>query len=238
MDLNWNDNQEHELLESQKIAQETSKLVLESLFKQFPITEKYHQKFIEFYSVKKENSILDFSFIYGKWMRNSLEDDSEKILNNFSDKVKRADEEKPKTILKSNAVEEIISVQVDIKQQEDAVLQHQFEKVETAEEFGGNFKDFDGDDDLDDHSNALDEINMKYDKIIMTGYHDPTKKCIDIPIDFYTVIDLDPTIRNTYFKRKSIQNDNFDLIKTSSYNFVSCVDTTLENIFENENKHL
>ena len=162
LDLNWNDNQEHELLESQKIAQETSKLVLESLFKQFPITEKYHQKFIEFYSVKKENSILDFSFIYGKWMRNSLEDDSEKILNNFSDKVKRADEEKPKTILKSNAVEEIISVQVDIKQQEDAVLQHQFEKVETAEEFGGNFKDFDGDDDLDDHSNALDEINMKY----------------------------------------------------------------------------
>jgi nitric oxide reductase NorD protein len=162
LDLNWNDNQEHELLESQKIAQETSKLVLESLFKQFPITEKYHQKFIEFYSVKKENSILDFSFIYGKWMRNSLEDDSEKILNNFSDKVKRADEEKPKTILKSNAVEEIISVQVDIKQQEDAVLQHQFEKVETAEEFGGNFRDFDGEDELDDHSNALEDINMKY----------------------------------------------------------------------------
>jgi nitric oxide reductase NorD protein len=49
-----------------------------------------------------------------------------------------------------------------LKQQEDAVLQHQFEKVETVEEFGGNFRDFDGEDDLDDHNNALEEINMKY----------------------------------------------------------------------------
>jgi nitric oxide reductase NorD protein len=59
-------------------------------------------------------------------------------------------------------VEEIISVQIDQKQVEDMVLQHQFEKVETAEEFGGNFRDMDGDDDLDDHENALEELNMKY----------------------------------------------------------------------------
>jgi hypothetical protein len=71
-----------------------------------------------------------------------------------------------------------------------------------------------------DNNKYFDEINMKYDKIIMTGYHDPTKKCIDIPIDFYTVIDLDPTIRKTYFKRKSIQNDNFDLIKKNPYVFI------------------
>ena len=86
----------------------------------------------------------------------------EKAKKAIDAEVKKAEEEKPKTILKSNAVEEIISVQVDIKQQEDAVLQHQFEKVETAEEFGGNFKDFDGEDELDDHSNALEDINMKY----------------------------------------------------------------------------
>lgn len=42
------------------------------------------------------------------------------------------------------------------------MLQHQFEKVETAEEFGGNFRDMDGDDELDEHSNALEELNMKY----------------------------------------------------------------------------
>jgi nitric oxide reductase NorD protein len=95
-------------------------------------------------------------------MRNNPEETSENTLNNYTDKVKKVDDEQPKTILKSKAVEEIISVQVDIKQQEDAVLQHQFEKVETAEEFGGNFKDFDGEDELEDHSNALEDLNMKY----------------------------------------------------------------------------
>ena len=163
LELNWNDNQEHELIESQQKAEETSKLVLESLFEQFPVSKKYHDKFLQFYSEKQKNrNPKDFSFIYGKWMRNNPEEASEETLQNFTEKVKKAEEEKPKTILKSNAVEEIISVQVDIKQQEDAVLQHQFEKVETAEEFGGNFRDFDGEDELDDHSNALEDINMKY----------------------------------------------------------------------------
>ncbi len=163
LNLNWNDNSAHELEESQQKAKETSTIILESLFNQFPISEKYYHKFKLFYIDKAVNETLaDYSFIYGKWMRNNLEEDSEKIVNNFTDKVKKADDEKPKTILKSKAVEEIISVQVDIKQQEDAVLQHQFEKVETAEEFSGNFKDFDGEDELDDHSNAFDDVNMKY----------------------------------------------------------------------------
>jgi len=163
LELNWNDNQEHELEESQQKAEENSQQVLESLFEQFPISKKYHDTFFQFYSEKKKNNTpKDFSFIYGKWMRNNPEEADEDKLQNFTEKVKKADEEKPKTILKSNAVEEIISVQVDIKQQEDAVLQHQFEKVETAEEFSGNFRDFDGEDELDDHSNALEDINMKY----------------------------------------------------------------------------
>ncbi|MEX1382464.1 nitric oxide reductase activation protein NorD [Lutibacter sp.] len=163
LDLNWNDNLEHELLESQQKAAESSKLVLDSLFEQFPISKIYFKTFYQFYTEKqKNNNLKDFSFIYGKWMRNNPEETSEETLQNFTEKVKKAADSTPKTILKSNAVEEIISVQVDIKQQEDAVLQHQFEKVETAEEFGGNFRDFDGEDELDDHSNALEDINMKY----------------------------------------------------------------------------
>ena len=162
LNLNWNDNQEHELLESQQKAKETSLVVLESMFDQFPVTKKYFDLFIQFYKSKaKDETLADYTFIYGKWMRNNLEDDG-KTLKNFTDEVKKGQEDQPKTTLKSKAVEEIISVQVDVKQQEEAVLQHQFEKVETAEEFGGNFKDFDGDDDLEDHANALDELNMKF----------------------------------------------------------------------------
>ena len=163
LDLNWKDNQEHELKESQEKALENSQQVLRSLFEQFPITKEYHGKFKSFFEkISKEGLPADYSFIYGKWMRDSPENEASKQLENFTDKVKKPEEEKPETILKSNAVEEIISVQIDQKQMDDAVLQHQFEKVETAEEFGGNFRDMDGDDELDEHSNALEELNMKY----------------------------------------------------------------------------
>ena len=163
LDYNWNDNQEHELLESQIQAETVSTNILKELFEQFPITENYFNNFITFFDSKKTSkNEVDYSFIYGKWMRNNPEDDKKQQLKNFTDKVKKASEDKIETILKSNAVEEIISVQIDHKQQDDAVLQHQFEKVETAEEFGGNFKDFDGEDELDEHSNALEEMNMKY----------------------------------------------------------------------------
>lgn len=163
LDLNWTDFEEHELKISQQQSKKHSKKVLEELFVQFPITEKYYQNFLDYYSQKtKKGKEIDTTFIYGKWMRNDPEVESDKQLNNFSEKVKKAQEEQPKTILKANAVEEIISVQIDQKQVEDMVLQHQFEKVETAEEFGGNFRDMDGDDDLDDHENALEDLNMKY----------------------------------------------------------------------------
>ena len=39
---------------------------------------------------------------------------------------------------------------------------HSFEKIETAEEFNGNWRDFDGKDDLKDHQEALEEMNMKF----------------------------------------------------------------------------
>jgi len=163
LNLNWNDNQEHDLIESQTKAKECSGDVLKSLFDQFPITQKYYKEFIAHQQAKSSaKQPADFTFIYGKWMRNSAEADTKKKLKNFTEKVKEANQEQVKTIIKSKAVEEIISVQIDQKQMEDAVLQHQFEKVETAEEFGGNFRDMDGDDDLEDHSNALDDVKMKH----------------------------------------------------------------------------
>lgn len=161
--LNWKDNTEHDLLESQKKAEDNSLKVLQDLFEQFPIAEGYHNTFVAHFKRKSTSKQPeDYSFIYGKWMKNTPNDDADKQLHNFTDKVKEARQDAVKTIIKSKAVEEIVSVQIDQKQMDDAVLQHQFEKVETAEEFGGNFRDMDGDDDLDDHSNALDEVNMKF----------------------------------------------------------------------------
>jgi len=163
LNLNWTDNKEHDVVDSQQKAQVYAGEILNNLFEEFPITVKYYNNFIAYFnSITSAKSKVDLTFIYGKWMRDNPDDLEKNTLKNVTDKVKKAQEEKPKTILKSNAVEEIISVQIDQKQQDDAVLQHQFEKVETADEFGGNFKDFDGEDELNEHSNALEDLNMKY----------------------------------------------------------------------------
>jgi nitric oxide reductase NorD protein len=160
--LNWNDNKEHSLLDSQEQAESTANIVLNNLFEEFPSIKKCYDRLLQHYTITtKKNKLPDYSFIYGKWMKDTT-NDSKDELNNFTDNVKTAQPEQPKTILKATGVEEITSVQIDEKQLEDAVLQHQFEKVETADEFSGNFRDMDGDDDLDDHANALEDLNMKF----------------------------------------------------------------------------
>ena len=162
LDLNWIEENQDNLQLSRQKALESSTKVLEQLFDEFPSSNNIHKKLVEHYKKQvKDIAKLDLSYVYGKWMKNSPESDSDNTLENFSENVKTKDED-IKTIIKANAVEEIVSVEVDEKQLEDAVLQHQFEKVETAEEFGGNWRDMDGDDDLDDHSNALEDLNMKY----------------------------------------------------------------------------
>jgi nitric oxide reductase NorD protein len=157
--FNWNDNKEHDVTTSREQAFSVSKDILEVLFKEYPAAQKVYDKLIALQETSANKEEIQH-YIHGKWMVNSLDDEKE-ALQNFSDKVKSKDEDITTTI-KANAVEEIISTQIDEKQLEDAVLQHQFEKVETADEFGGNWRDMDGDDELEDHSNALEELNMKY----------------------------------------------------------------------------
>lgn len=163
LNLNWLNAEEQPLEASQQKARETSSTVLDKLFSEYPVTQALHARFELALIETPTNDIPGtLSWIYGKWMRNDVAQEQDKLLRNFSEKTKTAAEEKAPTVLKAKAVEEVISVEVDKRQQEDYVLNHNFEKVETAEEFSGVWRDFDGDDDLEDHANALDETNMKY----------------------------------------------------------------------------
>lgn len=161
--FNWTGVEERSLDQSQQKAIETAPQVLEVLFKEFPVSKEFYQ------NIKKllvqhspDNRSPDFTWLYGKWMRNEKEYSSETQLNNISEKIKTAIEKQPSTILKANAVEEVVSIEVDMKQQEDYVLTHNFEKVETVDEFSGAWRDFDGEDELENHKDALDELNMKF----------------------------------------------------------------------------
>lgn len=163
MGLNYTEKINHTLEEAQQKAQENSVDVLQAIFKEFPVTDSIFNKLISYYQKQdKKGQNPDFSFIYGKWMNNTVVDKQFDAFQNISNKVNQAIEHEIQSIKKANAVEEVQSLIVDKKQQEDFTLQHNFEKAETAEEWEGGWRDFDGDDDLDEHSNALDELNMKH----------------------------------------------------------------------------
>ena len=164
LNLNWtSEEKDQPLLLSQQKAFETSEIILAILFEEYAIDKKFHTQLKRNFLEKSTEKIAaDFSWIYGKWMQNDKEVQSDSVLENFSDLTKKANENKPLTTLKSKAVEEVITVELDKKQQEDYVLLHNFEKAETAEEFNGTWRDFDGSDELEDHQEALEELNMKY----------------------------------------------------------------------------
>ena len=163
LNLNWEGSDEHPLLASQEEALKSSDKVLKSLFEEFPIIEKIHDDLKSLFTSKAtEKKPANYTLLYGKWMRNEPESDSDYKLKNFNEKVLTAIKDEIKTILKANPVEEVITLEVDKKQQEDYVMTHNFEKVDTAEEHDGGWRDFDGDDELDKHANALEDLNMKF----------------------------------------------------------------------------
>ena len=158
LDLNWQENEPKTLEESRKKAEETASEVLKILFDEFPAMKDIYEELLQLY---KGDEVPDYSFIYGKWMRNHPEKEDENHLKNFNRKVKKAIEEEIETILQAKPVEDMETMQVDKKQQADQVVHNFYEKIETLEEHkGGIWKDFDGDDELDEHQNALDELQM------------------------------------------------------------------------------
>ena len=145
------------------LSEQNKEEILILLFQKYPNSKVIYQNLKSHFEAKTTPKIAtDYSWIYGKLMQNDGEETTETILENFSDLVKKSNSEQITTTLQAKAVEEIITIEVDKKQQEDYVLLHSFEKVETAEEFNGNWRDFDGSDDLEKHENAIEDLNMKF----------------------------------------------------------------------------
>lgn len=163
LDLNWNSQENQKQTLSQQKAIETSEMVLNQLFIEFPNIEQTHQNqknnLVDFY--KKQEKEPDYSWLYGRWMKkqphlfnsnsNSLEDNNSEI-------------EKPDitTELNANPSDEVETVAINQKQLEDNVATNNFEKVDTLSEFNGTFKEMDGDDTLSDDEEAIRELNLKH----------------------------------------------------------------------------
>ncbi|HRK80974.1 MAG: VWA domain-containing protein [Saprospiraceae bacterium] len=159
---NWQTQTEDLALSRQK-ALESSSLILKVLFEDYPAARHIHDTLRQHLeSTAPANTPPDYFWLYGKWMYNVPETDDNLRLQHVSGPDGERHGAPPDTTLKAKAVEEVKSLTIDKKQQEDYVLLHNFEKVETAEEFNGTWRDFDGSDQLEEHQDALEELNMKF----------------------------------------------------------------------------
>lgn len=163
--LNWKSDEDFETSVSQEKAIETSEIVLQKLFEEFPGLKPIHQSFIDNYPIDTDEKGVeskDFSWLYGRFMKNSSSYEKGKSLENISLKSLASEDSEITTEIESKSADELEVLQVDKEQQAQYVLTHNFEKVDTIDEFNGNWRDFDGDDDLSNDQEALSEHNLKH----------------------------------------------------------------------------
>lgn len=164
--LNWTHLESRSNTESQQQAIETSNIVLQKLFEEFPLLKGIHDELLgELTSIKEDqeqSEYPDMSFFYGRWMKNSEFYDKKEALKNVGNTSFKANSVKPKTEMKARQADEVEVLTIDKKAQEDYTLTHNFEKVETIDEFNGVWRDFDGDDSLKEDSEALSDYNLKH----------------------------------------------------------------------------
>lgn len=135
--------------------------VLAHLFLEFPVASDIHDQLQQSENTATHTPV-PLSWLYGKWMKDHKQAATDTKLSTPEGQRKQTTNLTPKTTIKARAVEEIIRLETDLRQQEDYVLTHNFEKVDTADEFSGSWRDFDGEDELKDHCDALDELSMKF----------------------------------------------------------------------------
>lgn len=164
MGFNWKPEQSHSDDESRAKSLASSVYVLNVLFKEYPRLKPIHDQLLHELTSKsgEKQTEIDLSWLYGRWMKNSEAYEKRDRLKNASDKTFGANSVKAETELKAKQADEIEVLSVDKKAQEDYMLTHNFEKVETVDEFDGVWRDFDGDDSLNDDAQALSDYNLKH----------------------------------------------------------------------------
>ena len=162
MEENLNETATHTsagLEELRRLAKAASRLVLHKMEREYPSVAEYHHSILPFFV---ENQLPDW-WLYGKYMLMQDVFDREQIGEEWNDQTHIQREKiQPTTEIHAKPVEEVEIISVDKKSQEDYVMTHNFEKVETAEEFTGVWRGFDGDDSLEEEAGALNELNLRH----------------------------------------------------------------------------
>ncbi|KAA3612990.1 MAG: VWA domain-containing protein [Calditrichaeota bacterium] len=166
LNLNWPSEKISSIVESQKEAERQSPKILKSLFEEFPLIEPIYAELKKNFPAEPvkngKEPKQDFSWLFGRWMKNISNFDNEDKLKNLNKDAARTESINPKTVIQAQKADEVEIVHVDKKAQEDYMLTNNFEKIDTVDEFDGVWRDFDGDDSLEEDLEALQEYNLKH----------------------------------------------------------------------------
>ena len=144
---------EDRLFASQELAQ-----ILSIVMQTWPGFRERCEELIQEAQAEEERQV----YLYGRKIAPSVFHQLDQTITSFPrpPDLKEKDEQAPQTELVAPPCEELEQLQVDKKAIQDYTLMHNFEKVETLDEFRGRWRDMDGDDDLEEHTEALEELNL------------------------------------------------------------------------------
>ena len=159
--FNWQTPAPHTLQESIEKSIETSNTILQQIEKEYP---EMHQRFLSLFTniISKnaeENFILQAEW-FGKWMYSeplNQDDIKDKQVNQWE---KIEEKQNDKVEIAATTKEEIEVLEVNKEKQEEYNLTHNFEKIDTIDEFNGNWRDFDDDEDLNENLEAIEELQL------------------------------------------------------------------------------
>jgi len=150
----WKANQNVQVDLSRKKSSDMSPLVLNKLFSELPGLEGVLQSI-------KQWMPEESPFLWGKWLPLEMKEGSKETESNKERKPVESEDDEH-TEMEGPARELVEVVEVDQQAIEDYTLMHSFEKVETIEDFNGNWRTLDGSDDLLDHANAIEEADLRH----------------------------------------------------------------------------
>ncbi len=157
--LNWIEKGPHSLEASRQRAEENAPRVLAKLFVEYPMIRERIESIIAIEKNASSSAALQSTpYLWGKWMEPPA-DRERPIPKPGKDTLRQ--ESLPKTALLAPPRETLDRIDLNKKAAEAYTLNHYFEKVETAEDFNGTWRDLDGSDDLKDHADALRELDMR-----------------------------------------------------------------------------
>lgn len=154
LNLNWSDSDYH--LEAAKIrAAQTAQVVLDTLTHQYPGMDSFLMELIP-------ETIWDApmeiqSHYWGYWM---VETQEAKPLNH-SPNAQPTPPTLPQTEAQAPVKEQVEVIEKDEQAVKEYTLQHYFEKVETLDAFHGAWRETDGDDELEAHREALEQVDLR-----------------------------------------------------------------------------